>query len=378
MSGWFLNWVSRICSSRNIEGKLVTSGGSTSRLDRAFFPYICATNLLALVTKFSKETYLYWYELMQLIRQFELMAEEKYKMEGKIRGFFHAYVGQEAIAAGCMTATRPDDLFITAYRDHGLAIAKGVSVNSCMAELYGKATGCAKGKGGSMHFFSKECNFYGGHGIVGAQIGTGAGLAFAEKYRGTDKVTLTYFGDGAARQGMLHETFNLAMLWKLPVIFICENNHYAMGTSVERTSNITDIYKLADAYEMPADVIDGMSAEAVHDGVARAVRRAREGDGPTLLEIKTYRYKGHSISDPQKYRSKDEVDDYKAKDPIHQVLETIRTNQFATDEQIREIDERVDRMVTESVKFAEESPWPDDSEVLKDIYVDPHYPFIVD
>jgi pyruvate dehydrogenase E1 component alpha subunit len=330
------------------------------------------------VTKFSKETYLYWYELMQLIRQFELMAEEKYKMEGKIRGFFHAYVGQEAIAAGCMTATRPEDLFITAYRDHGLAIAKGVSVNSCMAELYGKATGCAKGKGGSMHFFSKECNFYGGHGIVGAQIGTGAGLAFAEKYRGTDNVTLAYFGDGAARQGMLHETFNLAMTWKLPVIFICENNQYAMGTSIERTSNITDIYKLADAYEMPADVIDGMSSEAVHDGVARAVRRAREGDGPTLLEIKTYRYKGHSISDPQKYRSKDEVEDYKSKDPIQQVLKTIRDNQFATEEQLSEIDARVDRMVNESVTFAEESPWPDDSEVLKDVYVDPHYPFIVD
>jgi pyruvate dehydrogenase E1 component alpha subunit len=213
---------------------------------------------------------------------------------------------------------------------------------------------------------------------VGAQIGTGAGLAFAEKYRGTDNVTLAYFGDGAARQGMLHETFNLAMTWKLPVIFICENNQYAMGTSIERTSNITDIYKLADAYEMPADVIDGMSSEAVHDGVARAVRRAREGDGPTLLEIKTYRYKGHSISDPQKYRSKDEVEDYKSKDPIQQVLKTIRENQFATEEQLSEIDARVDRMVNESVTFAEESPWPDDSEVLKDVYVDPHYPFIVD
>jgi pyruvate dehydrogenase E1 component alpha subunit len=247
-------------------------------------------NFRELATKFTKETYLYWYELMQLIRQFELAAEEKYKMEGKIRGFFHAYVGQEAIAAGCMTATKPEDLFITAYRDHGLAIAKGVSVNSCMAELYGKATGNAKGKGGSMHFFGKDVNFYGGHGIVGAQIGTGAGLAFAEKYRGTDNVCLTFFGDGAARQGMLHEVFNLAMLWELPVIFICENNNYAMGTSVKRTSNITDIYKLADGYEMPSDVIDGMSAEAVHEGVSRAVKRAREGGGPTLLEIKTYRY----------------------------------------------------------------------------------------
>jgi pyruvate dehydrogenase E1 component alpha subunit len=332
----------------------------------------------SLATKYTKETYLYWYELMQLIRQFELMAEEKYKMEGKIRGFFHAYVGQEAIAAGCMTATKPEDAFITAYRDHGLAIAKGVSVNSCMAELYGKATGCAKGKGGSMHFFGKDVKFFGGHGIVGAQIGTGAGIAFAEQYKGTDNVCLTFFGDGAARQGMLHETFNMAMTWKLPVIFICENNHYAMGTSVQRTSNIIDIYKLADAYEMPADTIDGMSAEAVHEGVSRAVKRAREGDGPTLLEIKTYRYKGHSISDPQKYRTKEEVEEYKQKDPIQALLTTIYDNKFATEDEIRTINERVDAAVTESVKFAEESPWPDDSEVLKDIYVDQNYPFITD
>ena len=315
---------------------------------------------------------------MQLIRQFELMAEEKYKMEGKIRGFFHAYVGQEAIAAGCMTATRPEDLFITAYRDHGLAIAKGISVNSCMAELYGKVTGCAKGKGGSMHFFGKKENFYGGHGIVGAQIGTGAGLAFAEKYRGTDNVCLTFFGDGAARQGILHETFNLAMTWKLPVVFICENNNYAMGTSVQRTSNIIDIYKLADAYEMPADVIDGMSAEAVHEGVARAVKRGREGDGPTLLEIKTYRYKGHSISDPQKYRTKEEVEEYKSKDPINALLKNIYDNKLVTEEEIKAINERVDAAVLESVKFAEESSWPDDNEVLKDVYVDQNYPFITD
>jgi pyruvate dehydrogenase E1 component alpha subunit len=329
-------------------------------------------------TKFSKETYLYWYELMTLIRQFELKAEEKYKMEGKIRGFFHAYVGQEAIAAGCMTATKPEDAFITAYRDHGLALAKGISAKSCMAELYGKATGCAKGKGGSMHFFGKKERFFGGHGIVGAQIGTGAGIAFAEKYKGTDAVCLTFFGDGAARQGILHETFNLAMLWKIPVIFICENNNYAMGTSVERTSNVVDIYKLADAYEMPADSIDGMNAEAVHESVARAVKRAREGDGPTLIEIKTYRYKGHSISDPQKYRTKEEVDEYKQRDPIEQVLTTILTNKYATQEEIDAINKRVEAEVEESVKFAEESPWPDDDEVYKDIYIDQNYPFIVD
>jgi pyruvate dehydrogenase E1 component alpha subunit len=329
-------------------------------------------------TKFSKETYLYWYELMQLIRQFELKSEEMYKMAGKIRGFFHAYIGQEAIAAGCMTATQADDPFITAYRDHGLALAKGVSANACMAELYGKATGCAKGKGGSMHFFSLEHKFFGGHGIVGAQIGTGAGLAFAEKYKGTNNVVLCYFGDGAARQGMLHETFNLAMLWKLPVIFICENNNYAMGTSIERTSNVIDIYKLADAYEMPADKIDGMTPEAVHDAVARAVKRAREGDGPTLLEMKTYRYKGHSVSDPQKYRSKEEVEEYKDQDPITKVAATILENGFATQAEIDIINARVNAIVDESVKFAEESPWPDDNEVLKDVYIDQNYPFIVD
>jgi pyruvate dehydrogenase E1 component alpha subunit len=315
---------------------------------------------------------------MQLIRQFESMAEEKYKMEGKIRGFFHAYVGQEAIAAGCMTATKPEDSFITGYRDHGLAIAKGVSINSCMAELYGKATGNAKGKGGSMHFFGKDVNFFGGHGIVGAQIGAGAGLAFAEQYQNTDNVVLCFFGDGAARQGILHETFNLAMLWKLPVIFICENNQYAMGTSVQRSSNVVDIYKLADAYEMPGDAVDGMRPETVHEAVARAVKRAREKGGPTLLEVKTYRYKGHSISDPQKYRTKEELEEYKAKDPIQILLKTIKENNIVADEEINAINERVDKTVEESVKFAEESPWPNDDEVLKDVYVDKNYPFIVD
>ena len=315
---------------------------------------------------------------MQLIRQFELKAEEMYKMAGKIRGFFHAYIGQEAIAAGCMTATGPGDPFITAYRDHGLGLAKGMSPNSCMAELYGKATGCSKGKGGSMHFFSVEHRFYGGHGIVGAQIGTGAGLAFAEKYKGTNNVVLCFFGDGAARQGILHETFNLAMLWKLPVIFICENNNYAMGTSIERTSNVVDIYKLADSYDMPADKVDGMTPETVHESVARAVKRAKEGDGPTLLELKTYRYKGHSISDPQKYRSKEEVDEYKDQDPINKVRNTILSNNFANEADLLAIDNRIALVVDESVKFAEESPWPDDSELLKDVYADPNYVFDVD
>ena len=328
--------------------------------------------------KFSKETYLYWYELMQLIRQFESKSEEMYKMAGKIRGFFHVYNGQEAIAAGCMTATNHEDPYITGYRDHGLALAKGMSPNAAMAELYGKATGCSKGKGGSMHFFDKANNFYGGHGIVGAQIGTGAGLAFAEQYRGSKNVVLCFFGDGAARQGMLHEVFNLAMLWKLPVVFICENNNYAMGTSIERTSNVIDIYKLADAYDMPSDKVDGMTPELVHEGVARAVKRARDGEGPTLLEMKTYRYRGHSVSDPQKYRTKDAVEEYKDQDPIIKVRKTILENNFATEAALQEIDAKINGIVEASVKFAEESPWPDDSEVLKDVYIDQNYPFIVD
>ncbi|MEO9051064.1 MAG: pyruvate dehydrogenase (acetyl-transferring) E1 component subunit alpha [Ginsengibacter sp.] len=328
-------------------------------------------------TKFSKETYLYWYELMLLLRRFEEKTGQLYGMQ-KIRGFCHLYIGQEAIAAGCMTATTPEDLFITAYRDHGLAIAKGVSPESCMAELYGKATGCSKGKGGSMHFFGVKEKFFGGHGIVGGQIGTGAGLAFAEQYRDTDNVVLCFFGDGAARQGMLHETFNMAMLWKLPVIFICENNNYAMGTSVKRTSNVLDIYKLADAYEMPSDQIDGMTPETVHEAVQRAVKRAREKGGPTLLEIKTYRYKGHSMSDPAKYRSKEEMEEYKLLDPLETTLETLKTEFGATDEEIETIVERVKAKVEESVKFAEESPYPDDDEVLKDIYIQEDYPFIMD
>lgn len=328
--------------------------------------------------KFSKETYLYWYELMQLIRQFESKSEEMYKMAGKIRGFFHVYNGQEAIAAGCMTATNHEDPFITGYRDHGLALAKGMSPNAAMAELYGKATGCSKGKGGSMHLFDKANYFFGGHGIVGAQIGTGAGLAFAEQYRGSKNVVLCFFGDGAARQGMLHEVFNIAMLWKLPVVFICENNNYAMGTSIERTSNVIDIYKLADAYEMPSDKLDGMTPEIVHEGVARAVKRARDGEGPTLLEMKTYRFRGHSVSDPQKYRSKDEVEEYKDQDPIIKVRKTILENNFATEVTLQEIDEKINGIVEASVKFAEDSPWPDDSEVFKDVYIDQNYPFIVD
>lgn len=314
---------------------------------------------------------------MLLLRRFEEKAGQLYGMQ-KIRGFCHLYIGQEAIAAGCMTATKPDDIFITAYRDHALAIAKGVSAKSCMAELFAKATGCSKGKGGSMHFFGVKEKFFGGHGIVGAQIGTAAGLAFAERYKGTDNVVLCFFGDGAARQGILHETFNMAMLWKLPVIFICENNNYAMGTSVARTSNVLDIYKLADAYEMPGDQVDGMVPEIVHDAITRAIKRAREQGGPTLLEVKTYRYKGHSMSDPAKYRTKEEMEEYKLQDPLETTLTKLKNDFGVTEEEITKITERVKNEVEESVKFAEESPYPDNDEVFKDVYSQADYPFIMD
>jgi pyruvate dehydrogenase E1 component alpha subunit len=312
---------------------------------------------------------------MQRMRKFEDKAGQLYGMQ-KIRGFCHLYIGQEAVAAGIMSAIRPDDAIITAYRDHALALAKGISANACMAELYGKATGCSKGKGGSMHFFSAEHKFFGGHGIVGAQIGTGAGIAFAEQYNGTDNVCITMFGDGAARQGILHEAFNQAMLWKLPVIFICENNEYAMGTSVERTSNVHDIVKLGLAYDMPSAQVNGMSPEDVHEAIELAVDRARKGDGPTFLEIKTYRYKGHSMSDPAKYRSKEEVEEYKSKDPIEQIRKLILEKNYATESQLDEIDNGIKLEIEESVKFAEESPFPDDDELLKDIYAQHDYPFI--
>ena len=328
-------------------------------------------------TSFSDDTYLEWYKLMLLLRRFEEKAGQLYGQQ-KIRGFCHLYIGQEAIAAGMISAIRPTDPVITAYRDHGMAIAKGISPEACMAELFGKITGCAKGKGGSMHFFSKEHHFYGGHGIVGAQIPMGTGIAFADKYNDTGRVCITMFGDGAARQGALHEAFNLAMLWKLPVVYICENNYYAMGTSVERSSNITDIYKIGLAYDMPSKAVDGMQCETVHEAIAEAVERARSGGGPTFLEIRTYRYKGHSMSDPAKYRTKEEVADYKSHDPINQVKAVLLERRAITEEGLKEIQKDVKAKVAASIKFAEESPYPDDSELFKDIYAEPNYPFITD
>jgi pyruvate dehydrogenase E1 component alpha subunit len=328
-------------------------------------------------SKITKETYLEWFTLMQKMRRFEEKAGQLYGQQ-KIRGFCHLYIGQEAIAAGAVSATRQDDPFITAYRDHGLAIAKGISCDAAMAELFGKVTGCTKGKGGSMHFFSKEHNFFGGHGIVGAQIPLGAGMAFADRYNDTNRVTLCFFGDGAVRQGSLHETFNMAMLWKLPVVFIVENNGYAMGTSVERTTNMLDIYKIGLAYDMPSYPVDGMDPESVHNAISEATEKARLGEGPTFLEIRTYRYKGHSMSDPQKYRSKEEVEEYKMRDPVAVTRQRILDKKYATEKELEDIEAAIEEEVNACVKFAEESPYPDDAAVYEDIYMQQDYPFITD
>ncbi len=327
-------------------------------------------------TRYDRKQYLKWYEDMQLMRRFEERAGQLYGMQ-KIKGFCHLYIGQEAVVAGAISALKTEDAMITAYRDHAHAIGKGVPAREVMAELFGKVTGCSKGKGGSMHMFSKPHRLFGGHGIVGGQIPLGAGIAFAEKYNNTGNLCVCYFGDGAARQGALHEAFNMAMLWELPVIFIVENNAYAMGTSVERTSNVHELYKLGLSYDMPSHTVDGMNVETVHEAMEMAAKHARE-KGPIYLEMKTYRFRGHSMSDPAKYRSKDEVEAYKAVDPIEQVKNALIENGFATESDIEAINERINEVVEDSVRFAEESPYPDPSELFKDVYVQEDYPYITD
>lgn len=327
--------------------------------------------------KITKATYLKWYEDMLLWRKFEDKAGALY-IQQKIRGFLHLYNGQEAVLAGSLHAMDLDkgDKMITAYRNHVQPIGMGVDPRRIMAELFGKKDGTSKGNGGSMHMFSVEHNFYGGHGIVGGQIPLGAGLAFADKYNGSDAVTLCYMGDGAVRQGSFHETMNLAMLWKIPVVFIIENNGYAMGTSVERTANHTDIYKLGLGYDMPCSQIEGMNPVEVYEGVQEAVDRARKDNIPTLLEIKTYRYKGHSMSDAQHYRTKEEVAEYQKIDPITQVLDVIKDKKYATKKEIEEIDQRVKDLVNECVEFAENSPFPSPEDLYADVYEQEDYPFI--
>jgi len=325
--------------------------------------------------KYSKKQYLDWYKMMVRIRKFEEKTLYCYSLQ-KIRGFCHVYIGQEAIAAGLTSGITADDKLVTAYRQHGIAIARGMDSNSCMAELFGKVTGCVKGKGGSMHFFSKEHNYFGGNGIVGAQIPIGTGIAFAEKYRGSKNLCVTMFGDGAARQGALYESFNMAMNWKIPVLYIVENNGYAMGTSVSRTSNVKDIHTVGEAFDMPSEAVDGMSPEAVHEALLRAAKHIRSGKGPYFLEIKTYRYKGHSVSDPGKYRSKEELNDYKDRDPIKITEKKLLEYKYATKKQIEKINDTIDKEMDAAVKFAEESDFPLGSELYDDNYVQENYPFL--
>ncbi len=328
-------------------------------------------------SSYSKQTYLQWYELMLRIRRFEERALMAYGQQ-KIRGFCHVYIGQEAVAAGIESALIDGDKIVTAYRQHGTAIGRGVSTKAAMAELFGKETGVVKGKGGSMHFFSKEHNYFGGNGIVGAQIPIGTGIAFAEQYRGTNNLCVTMFGDGAARQGALYESFNMAMTWKLPVLYIVENNMYAMGTSVKRTSNVHDLYKIGSAFEMPSEQVDGMRPEAVHEAVAKAAEHIRSGKGPYFLEIKTYRYKGHSVSDPATYRSKDELNDYKGKDPVKMTEATILDKELASEAEIKAIKDRVKEEIEQATTFAEESDYPAGSELYADNYQQKDYPYIRD
>jgi pyruvate dehydrogenase E1 component alpha subunit len=370
-------------SAAKAKGKAATTGGQPDPvMPGTDAPTMAASGTdlsqqAAAESNFPKETYLRWYEQMQLMRKFEDKAGQLYGQQ-KIKGFCHLYIGQEACVAGAVSALEEGDKYITAYRDHAHPLALGTSPNAVMAELFAKATGCSKGKGGSMHMFDKSVGFMGGHGIVGGQVPMGAGIAFAEKYNKTGKLCICYMGDGAVRQGALHEAFNMAMLWKLPVIFVIENNGYAMGTSVARTSNVTDLYKLGLSYDMPSEPVNGMRVEDVHEAVARAAERARKGDGPTLLEFKTYRYKGHSMSDPAKYRTKEELEDYRMRDAIEGVRHTILTQNMATEADLEAIDERIKAQVAESVEFAETSPYPTPDELFKDVYVQDDYPYIHD
>jgi pyruvate dehydrogenase E1 component alpha subunit len=325
----------------------------------------------------SAEQYLAMYREMVLIRRFEERAGQLYGM-GQIGGFCHLYIGQEAVVVGMQAELQKGDSIITGYRDHGHMLACGIPARAVMAELTGRAAGISGGKGGSMHMFSVEHGFYGGHGIVAAQVPLGTGLAFAHKYKGDGHIAVTYFGDGASNQGQVYESFNMAELWSLPVIFIIENNQYAMGTSVERTSNVTDLSKLGASFEMPAETVDGMRPDAVCEAIERAADRARRGDGPTLLDIKTYRYKGHSMSDPQKYRTKEEVAEYQEQDPIEHVLRVIRENGWMTEAEIEEVETDVKTLVDDSVKFAEESPLPTADELYKDVYTQEDYPYVND
>ena len=304
---------------------------------------------------------------MVLGRVFEEKCAEVYRM-GKIGGFCHLYIGQEAIAIGSMMALEPSDMVITSYRDHVQAMVKGMTPESVMAELYGKEGGCVKGKGGSMHMFSKEHEFFGGHGIVGGQIGVGTGMAYAAKYKETGQVTICFFGEAAVNQGIFHESLNMAQLWKLPIIYICENNQYGMGTSQDRAMSTRNIAKKADAFEMANEFVDGMDVMAVRDAAIRAIDRARNESLPTLLEVRAYRYMGHSMSDPGNYRTREEIAKYQERDPIILFKDSLKEAKVLTEKDFVTIQAEAVEATDRALRFAEESPLPDMSELMTDVY----------
>lgn len=319
---------------------------------------------------YSKDQLIHAYEQMVLIRRFEEKAGQLYGM-GLIGGFCHLYIGQEAVVVGLQSSLKPIDTVVTSYRDHGHMLACDMDSKGVMAELTGRAGGYSKGKGGSMHMFSREKNFFGGHGIVGAQIPIGAGMAFAHKYKQDGGVSLAYMGDGAVNQGQVYEAFNMASLWKLPVVFIVEDNQYGMGTSTKRASANVDFYRRGEPYDIPGKVVDGMDLFAVRAAGEWAVEHARSGQGPVLLHVKTYRYRGHSMSDPAKYRSKEEVEEIREHhDPIEKVRQFLEANGMLDEEGFKGIDKRVKAKVQEAAEFAQASPEPEVSELYTDILID--------
>ncbi len=318
----------------------------------------------------NKEELLGFYREMLLIRRFEEKAGQLYGM-GLIGGFCHLYIGQEAIVVGLEACAKDGDQRITSYRDHGHMLACGMDPNGVMAELTGRIGGYSHGKGGSMHMFSKEKNFYGGNGIVGAQVPLGAGLAFANRYRGNDNVAFAYFGDGAANQGQVYETFNMASLWELPVVFVIENNKYAMGTSLQRGSSTPELYTRGAAFGIDGEAVDGMDVQAVKQAGQRAVAHCRDGKGPYILEMNTYRYRGHSMSDPAKYRTRDEVQKVREeRDPIDHVREILLNGKHVSEDELKAIDKDIKSTVSEAADFATASPEPDPSELWTDIYAE--------
>ncbi len=320
--------------------------------------------------KASKADMLKFYREMLLIRRFEEKAGQLYGM-GKIAGFCHLYIGQEAVVTGMQACLKDGDQVITGYRDHGHMLACGMDPNGVMAELTGRIGGLSRGKGGSMHMFSKEKNFYGGHGIVGAQVPLGTGLAFANKYRGNDNISVAYFGDGAANQGQVYEAFNMASLWKLPVIYVIENNMYAMGTSVERHASEVELFKRGISFEIEGEEVDGMDVLSVREAGEKAVKHARSGKGPYILEMKTYRYRGHSMSDPAKYRKREEVDDIRSHhDPIEGLKGQLIEQGHATEDELKKIDNEIKAIVKEAADFSLESPEPDPSELWTDVLIE--------